>query len=441
MKSKFNFIFATALIFGFVFANVASAQVAQDLCKKEIRTDRVAAADCSKKAQDQGKSHGYSVACTVKDVMLGFTDPNTQLNYSLEISCTVNGFGGFAGELLVGWDSPTGIINPGWDGVAGELNYRSNPTTTGSSPDWVRTMQDSFARVRLYDPCTHQFFGDNDGVNDGNVNNVLYSVGEIRLFLADQRVAGVPSWIASIVNNAPRVSPALAQASIGGNILNNYSPTSRAVAVGPNNVPAVLLTANYTPNCSGISLTSAPTNTQTPASTPAQTSAGTRNQTGLPFTGSGTTGTYTPPVTGATGGGTTNNQTLQAYINSLLSLINSLRNQLQTISPSTGTNPTYTSISQGEGNAIATTPILLTRNLGFGDAGADVLVLTQFLVREGFLTISQSIFNQRVFDAVAKFQEAHSEEVLAPEGLTQGTGFVGPRTREVINNMLRNGGF
>lgn len=429
---KYKTLFITASILLWSVGVQASAQVSQDLCKKEIRTDRVAAQDCAKKAQDQGKTKGYNVSCVTKDVMLGFTDPNTNLNYSLEISCTVNGFGGFAAELLAGWDSPGGVINPGWDTVARELAYRSNPTTA-SAPDWVRTMQEGFARVRLYDPCTHQFFGDNDGVNDGNVNNVMYSVGEIRLFLADQRVAGVPSWIAGIVNNAPRVSPSLTQAggnSSIGNILNNYSPTSRAVAVGPNSVPAVLLTSNYAPNCSGISLTSTPpVGSQTPTSPTTNTQTSTRPSTQtLPFTGSAT-GTYVPP---STIGGATTNQSLQTYINSLLNLIASLRSQLQSISPS---NSSYTSISSGEG------PTLLTRNLGFGDSGTDVSILVQLLIREGFLDSSQNVFNQRVLEAVMEFQEAHASEILVPEGLTQGTGFVGPRTRGVINNLLSRGGF
>ena len=52
---------------------------------------------------------------------------------------------------------------------------------------------------------------------------------------------------------------------------------------------------------------------------------------------------------------------------------------------------------------------------------------------EGFITGN---FGQLTLAAVIRFQEKYSAEILAPLGLTQGTGYVGPATRAKLNQLF-----
>ncbi|GAJ14763.1 unnamed protein product, partial [marine sediment metagenome] len=53
---------------------------------------------------------------------------------------------------------------------------------------------------------------------------------------------------------------------------------------------------------------------------------------------------------------------------------------------------------------------------------------------EGLVT---GIFDSLTEEAVKKFQEKHAEEILGPQGLSEGTGFVGPATRAKLNELAR----
>ncbi len=86
-----------------------------------------------------------------------------------------------------------------------------------------------------------------------------------------------------------------------------------------------------------------------------------------------------------------------------------------------------------------------TRNLNIGSTGADVKRLQQFLNAQGFVVAASgngsagnetSYYGPATFDAVKRFQEKYSSEILVPNGLTKGTGFFGPSTIKKINKML-----
>lgn len=82
------------------------------------------------------------------------------------------------------------------------------------------------------------------------------------------------------------------------------------------------------------------------------------------------------------------------------------------------------------------------RTLKLGSQGDDVKALQVFLNSNGFLIASSgvgspghesSLYGNLTAAAVAKFQEAHAEQILAPLGLTKGTGTFGEGTMRVVN--------
>lgn len=83
------------------------------------------------------------------------------------------------------------------------------------------------------------------------------------------------------------------------------------------------------------------------------------------------------------------------------------------------------------------------RNIGVGDRGEDVKELQKYLNEHNFI-VAQSgpgspgnettLFWHSTSEALKKFQEAHAEEILAPYGLSKGTGVLGESTRKFINS-------
>ncbi len=77
---------------------------------------------------------------------------------------------------------------------------------------------------------------------------------------------------------------------------------------------------------------------------------------------------------------------------------------------------------------------VFTQTLQNNSTGTEVFALTYALKHEGFLTQTTYVFDTTVMVAVKRFQEAHATEILNILGLTQGTGVVGPKTREYLNS-------
>ncbi len=121
-------------------------------------------------------------------------------------------------------------------------------------------------------------------------------------------------------------------------------------------------------------------------------------------------------------------------INRLLAIIDSLKKQIAAI------------IAQknGQSGAGSNYCLQINSNLSFGMQNSnEIRCLQEFLKKqgadiypEGFVTGN---FGNLTRLAVIKFQERYAPEILAPIGLSNGTGYVGERTKQKINQILGGG--
>ena len=83
----------------------------------------------------------------------------------------------------------------------------------------------------------------------------------------------------------------------------------------------------------------------------------------------------------------------------------------------------------------------IDRNLYYGlKNDSEVRCLQEFLKDQGQDIYPEGLITGNFFSltkqAVIRFQEKYADEILAPLGLIKGTGFVGPSTRQKINQLL-----
>lgn len=124
---------------------------------------------------------------------------------------------------------------------------------------------------------------------------------------------------------------------------------------------------------------------------------------------------------------------LQAQINSLLAMVAQLQTQLanQQTTGSSGGSFCHT----------------FNTDLKIGDRGSGVGYLHIALEKEGFSipdgegpqkdgeTINDSWFGEVTASKVSAFQEKYRSEILTPAGLSNGTGYLGARTRAKLNAL------
>ena len=93
-----------------------------------------------------------------------------------------------------------------------------------------------------------------------------------------------------------------------------------------------------------------------------------------------------------------------------------------------------------------TSSYTFSRNLKVGMRGEDVRQLQKFLNENGFVIASAGdgskgretdYFGNLTKTAVIRFQETHTGDILTPVGLTRGSGYFGPSTRNKIHGLLR----
>lgn len=141
----------------------------------------------------------------------------------------------------------------------------------------------------------------------------------------------------------------------------------------------------------------------------------------------------------------------ESQITSILSLLSSFGADASTIAnvdaSLRGTAPTGGVV--GGGSSASVCPFTWTRSLSKGDTGADVLALQKFLNSDSATSIAASgvgapgsesdYFGGLTVAAVAKFQNKYASEVLAPVGLSAGTGYFGASTRTKANALCVTG--
>ena len=116
---------------------------------------------------------------------------------------------------------------------------------------------------------------------------------------------------------------------------------------------------------------------------------------------------------------------LQAQIASLLAQIQQLQQQL----------------TAAQGGAATTTGLCLSANLKKGMKGDAVKTLQEGLKQDPSVYpegLTTGYFGPLTKAAVIRFQEKYASDILAPWGLTKGTGFVGSTTRAKFNALYCN---
>ena len=108
-------------------------------------------------------------------------------------------------------------------------------------------------------------------------------------------------------------------------------------------------------------------------------------------------------------------------------------------------NAQNTSTTSGVGGGTTVSSIsacyAFSSNLRMGDRGQGVDALVRVLIREGLIpneansNVSGEDFNEQLASAVVGFQQKYASEILTPNGLSYGTGYVGPSTRAKLNAL------
>jgi len=90
----------------------------------------------------------------------------------------------------------------------------------------------------------------------------------------------------------------------------------------------------------------------------------------------------------------------------------------------------------------AKTPIAMVRDRGLGERGGDILALQRYLNAKGFAIAASGpgspsketdYFGELTRSALKRYQEARRDEILAPRGLNEGSGYLDAMTRAAIH--------
>ncbi len=122
---------------------------------------------------------------------------------------------------------------------------------------------------------------------------------------------------------------------------------------------------------------------------------------------------------------------LRMQIQILLQQVQQLQAQLAT---QQGTSSGSTGGGTGTGTAAAGSPCyVFSTDLTFGAMGAEVTELQTALQKDGEQVKITGVYDNQTAVAVTVFQQKYASTVLAPNGLTSGTGYTGAATRAQLN--------
>jgi hypothetical protein len=414
--------FVILLMFAFLGTKEISAQT---VCTGDPRLNITDAQNCANIAETQGRLNGLTVSCRPSIVTYPTDNPQAGPGYYFNIPCTVNGDTGYDAVLLAGCSNcalTTPNLNPTWWTITGtQQNTTPSTSTSNNSSEWTSYLNDSereriqsvynlymansgalLRRTALYYLMT------NPGVTSANPYfQVPYfgSGADNLMNRADFRneVERVNLFWANVQRDYPNREILMEgwSAPLGG----DPDRVSRIVWVDPTNL--TVRVGNQTTN----------TNSNN--------------------TGSNSNGT-------SSSSGSIN--TSYNYLDNARQILNRLIQSNNTSNPyplDPVFNPNTTNIQNQTNNSTInqnpgtnTGSCYLTRDLRLGDSGPDVLILTNELVKEGLMSLPKNNFDNDVFRAVIAYQEKYTAQILTPVGLSRGTGFVGPSTRNFLNSGI-----
>ncbi len=123
---------------------------------------------------------------------------------------------------------------------------------------------------------------------------------------------------------------------------------------------------------------------------------------------------------------------IQAQIAALLAQLQVLQSQLA----ASGGAGTSGSAGTPTTSGTSTWCYAFSDNLTYGASGAEVTALQTALQKDGESVQMTGTFDDQTAAAVTSFQEKYASTILAPYGLTNGTGYVGPSTRTKLNALF-----
>jgi len=285
------------------------------------------------------------------------------------------------------------------------------------------------------------------GGSFGNVNNFVYNNLALFSYINPPTVTtSVPTSVTS------------SSFTLNGSITNGggASSTIRGFVYGLSNAYGATTTESgtFNPGAFGANVSSLACNTVYHYAAYAVNSAGTSTYPADATVTTGACPVIAPPASGGSPGGTS----AQSQINNLINM--GFYGQAQQVAKQNGISILATPVVPGCPAGYICTPIaapqspvkamastsspVFTETLKLGATSTQVKQLQIFLNKHGFAVAPSgagspghetSYFGPATKAALMKFQEAHKEEILYPEGLTSPTGYFGASTMKVANAL------